>query len=202
MRSDPCKDDWINLVKEDLDAMGMSLDNEADIAKITKQEFKKFVKQKVRENTFTKLKEVKEGHTEVKDIVHTNFDKPQAYITSSLLDNKEKALLFNLRSKSVNEYKDNFTHKYNNTTCPMCNLQVDSQEHALAWYKVTQHLNSKNTEILKSVTYNDLFSSPDRQVQITRIFQQLLIIRQKLLINKQQQDQAHHGILVDPMDDT
>ena len=202
MKSDSCKGDWINLVKDDLENVGMSLDNEADITKMTKQEFKKFVKQKVRENTFNNLNEIKEGHKKVKDIVHNNLNKPQAYITSSLLDNKEKALLFNLRSKSVNEYKENFTHKYNNTNCPMCNLQVDSQEHALACYKVTQHLDSKNIEILKLVTYHDLFSSLDRQVQITRIFQQLLNIRQKLLKNKQQQDSAHHGFVVDPMDDT
>ena len=180
----------------------MSLDNEADITKMTKQEFKKFVKQKARENTFNNLNEIKEGHKKVKDIVNNNLNKPQAYITSSLLDNKEKALLFNLRSKSVNEYKENFTHKYNNTNCPMCDLQVDSQEHALACHKVTQHLNSEHLESLKSVTYSDIYSSPDSQVQVTRIFQQLINIRQKLLKNKQHQDSAHHGIVVDPMEDT
>ena len=59
MKSDPCKGDWINLVKDDLENVGMSLDNEADITKMTKQEFKKFVKQKVREKTFKKLNEIK-----------------------------------------------------------------------------------------------------------------------------------------------
>ena len=65
-----------HLEAPDLEAVGMSLDSEADIVKMTKQEFKKSIKQKVRENTFNKLKEVKEGHTKVKDIVHTNLDKP------------------------------------------------------------------------------------------------------------------------------
>ena len=62
----------------------------------------------------------------------------------------------------------------------MCDLQVDSQEHALACHKVTQHLNSENINILKLVTYSDIFSSPDRQDQVTRIVQQLIDIRQKL----------------------
>ena len=53
-------------MKEDLEAVGMSLDNEADIAKMTKQDFKKLVKQKVHENTFTKLKEFKVGHKKLK----------------------------------------------------------------------------------------------------------------------------------------
>ena len=96
MKSDPCKGDWINLVKEDLEDVVMSLDNEADITKMTKQEFKKFVRKEVRESKFYKLNEIKEGHKKETNIVHINLNKPQAYIKSPLLDNQEKTLFFNL----------------------------------------------------------------------------------------------------------
>ena len=110
MKDDPCKGDWIHMIKEDLESIGMSIESEDKITEMTKEDFKKLVKNKVRENAFNKLQGIKKGHKKVKDIVHTNLSQPQDYITSSILDNKEKALLYNLRSHSVNEYKANFSH--------------------------------------------------------------------------------------------
>ena len=72
----------------------------------------------------------------------------------------------------------------------MHNSCQDSKEHAISCAEVTQHLDSDHKEILKSVKYTDIFSSPDGQLQVTRMFKEIIRIRQELNKNT-----AHHGII-------
>ena len=191
----------IPYVKTDLEDIGMKPDSDVEISVMSKDEFKKLVKKKVREKTFKYLEGIKQSHKKVKAVVHDNLNKPQEYLTSNLFDNKEKTLLYNLRSQSENEYRANFSHKYSNLRCPMCDFEEDSQLHALSCETVKQHLDSTDKESIKSVLYSDIFSCLDKQLVVTRLFQKLISIRQNILKNQHQSNPAHHGLIVDLVDD-
>ena len=47
------------------------------------------------------LEEVKSGHSKVKENKYSSFQKPQPYLTSKLISNKQCALMFALKSKTV-----------------------------------------------------------------------------------------------------
>ena len=85
-----------------------------------KNEFKKIVKQGFRNNAFTQLVEIKLSHDKVRFIEHNNINKPEKYLLSSALDNKQKQLLYNLRCRSETEFKVNFHNIYQNLDCLFC----------------------------------------------------------------------------------
>ena len=62
MKEELTKGYWIELVKEDLEAINMSIEDEEKIGKMTKAEFKKIVKERIRQVAFEKL-EGKKGWT-------------------------------------------------------------------------------------------------------------------------------------------
>ena len=77
------------------------------------------MKKKVREFAFSQLEENKLEHEKVRDIMHSNNDQVQEYLKTHKMTNRKKSLLFNLRSKSENTFKDNFHRMYNDVSCPM-----------------------------------------------------------------------------------
>ena len=81
-----------------------------------------------------------------------------------------------------------------------CGKCIDSQEHALTCTETQQYLTHEEKEDINTVNYNDIFESIDRQAPITRIYQKLIKIRQKLMMN--QNPRAPHDIVVDQLADT
>ena len=94
------------------------------------------------------------------------------------MTNREKSLLFNLRSKSENTFKDNFHRMYNDTSCPMCGKDADSQQHALVCHITAHHLSEDDKRNLKNIFYSDLFGNIDQQVAITQMYTKIISIRQ------------------------
>ena len=135
MQESPLPDDWIHLVNEDKQSLDLNLTN-IEISKLSKKEFKRIVKSKVKKCTIMQLEAIKQGHSKVKHIIHSNLQAPQSYLTNPLFSNKQSSLLFNLRCKGVNEFKCNMFA----STCPVCKISQDTQEHALIC------LNPKATE--------------------------------------------------------
>ena len=201
MTEDPTKGDWIHLVKEDLESIDMSIEDEEKIEIMTEEEFKKIVKEKIRQVAFKELEETKASHEKVRTIIHSDLKKPQGYLSEPRLDNKEKSILFNLRSRSINEFRDNFHNRYQNIDCPMCGKSADTQEHALTCEKITQQFDKEQLQIQNAQTYNDLFSTIDKQIAITKTYKNIMEIRQRLR-SQEDPDQAHHGLIVDLEDDT
>ena len=78
----------------------------------------------------------------------------------------------------------------------MCKKYADSQLHALACKNVAQQLDKDDKEMLESVSYSDLFSTIDKQIIITKLYQKIINIRKKMT------NQAPHGIVVDLVDIT
>jgi hypothetical protein len=180
MKLNPLKDDWINLIISDLNMIEMTLDQEDEIRKFTKNDFKSIVKEKVRKFAFNILEITKSSHSKVKNILHTNLVKPQEYITSNLFSNKQSSLLFNLRSKCVNEFNGNFPCGSQHPMCKVCGKYYDTQEHALTCDILTSHMTTENRDKVLSVKYANLFAAPEDQLRIIEAFNIVIETRQRL----------------------
>ena len=121
MKEEPLKDYWIHLVEQDKKDININISDE-QIEAFSRYEFKKLIKPKVRSSLFVELERVKQGHSKVKNIIHTQTKYPQNYLTDSKFSNKETSLLFNLRSQCVNEFRSNFYI----SQCQFCKSCEDS----------------------------------------------------------------------------
>ena len=166
MKEKLLKGDWIHLLSEDLVKVDMTLDDEENIALLTKTIFKNRIKKKIKILSNHELESIKITHDKVREIVHQNLNKPQQYLTSMIFSNSQKSILFNLRSKCEKSFKDNFHKMYDNTTC-LCKKDQDSQEHALVCDQVIKHLSKEDKVTLADVKYSDIFSDLHSQHRIT-----------------------------------
>ena len=103
MKNRPLKGDWSNTVIQDMEMIGLTLGEQA-ISETSISVFKTLVKSKMRQHVLNELNNIKMGHSEVNCIMHSDLKSPQKYLTSSILTNEQKNLLFNLRCKSQNEF--------------------------------------------------------------------------------------------------
>jgi hypothetical protein len=73
MKENPVQGDWINLVKEDLEKINMSLDQEELIKTISISKFKSIVKTGIRKDALNILEEMKHAHEKVRHITHSEL---------------------------------------------------------------------------------------------------------------------------------
>ena len=180
MKENPLKGDWIHALSDDLLKIGMNLDDDENVVKLTKSSFKKIIKKNIRIISHHELESLKTSHDKVRFIVHQNLEKPQQYLTGIEFSNAQKSILFNLRSKCEKSFKDNFHKMHQNTTC-MCKKDLDSQEHALVCDIVLKHLSEQDKLTLEEVQYSDIFSDLHSQHRITQLYQSIIKIKKRLL---------------------
>ena len=192
MKHMPLKGDWIELLVADLTKVNMSLDDEEAIKQMSQDQFKSKIRKEIRQFSFKELETIKSEHTKVKEIIHTDMNSPQKYIIDTRFTNKMSSLLFNLRSRCENEFKDNFHNMGRESLCVVCQQFIDSQEHALSCTAISQHLADEDKSRLNRVQYNDLFSDTDKQFEITLLYFSIIKVRQ-VLQEKRSQNQAYHG---------
>ena len=89
------------MVLKDKSDISLNLSDD-QIGSLSKSEFKKIVKSKMRSFTHAEFERVKQGHSKVKHISHKDLKKPQPYLMDAMFNNTETCLLFNLGSQSVN----------------------------------------------------------------------------------------------------
>ena len=123
------------------------------------------------------LEALKQSHKKVKHIKHTNTSTTQKYLTNGKFTNKMIATLFNLRCRSINEFKDNFHNQYQDFKCFMCNNEIDSQEHALKCHVIKDNLTTEDKAVLANVQYSALFSDTEKQQNITSLYIHIIQIR-------------------------
>ena len=147
---------------------------------MSKSAFKTIVKSKMRQHVLDELNNIKMGHSKVNCIVHSDLKSPQKYLTSSILSNEQKSLLFNLRCKSQNEFLSNFSSSTLIIPCKICQNYEDTQEHALICDKLKVYLSLNNIQLPEDVLYSDLFRNVYDQLRITEAFQVIIDAREKL----------------------
>ena len=124
----PLKGDWTLEVQNDLVELGLDLDLE-QIKNKSKNSFKRLVKVKVKEYTFNYLMKVKETHTKMEKLKYKEL-KTQNYLKDTEITVAEAKNLFRYRTR-VARYKENMKSSYLVTACPVCCVQIDTQEHSI-----------------------------------------------------------------------
>ena len=174
------------MIKKDMVDIDLNMSDE-DIMKTPATTFKQLIKKKVRSLAYTNLEIIKSGHTKVRNIIHNGMKHPQSYLVSGQLSNNQCKLLFNLRSRCVNEFKSNFFP----SVCMICKLNPDTQEHALLCQNLQIHLKQDTVNLLPTVTYNDIFSDTHSQLNISKVYQDIIQTRERLRTSTL--DQAYPG---------
>ena len=102
--------------------------------------------------------------------------KIQEYLKSRLLGNKEKKLLYTLRSRCY-DVKYNFKKMHKNVTqCRFGCFTLEDQNHALL---ECQPLNTKHKQTTK-IEYSSIFSSIDKQIEAIKFFTYVDQIREHM----------------------
>ena len=110
-KKNPSPGNWCTLVKGDFKSIEVDI-NEEKMASSSPTDFKSFIKKKIRNAAFQYLKQIKGEHSKVRENKYVNFDYPQQYLTSKLFSNKQCALLFALKNKTIRGIRDNFRNMY------------------------------------------------------------------------------------------
>ena len=111
------KGDWIELIRKDFELIEENFDEDM-VKNMTKNKFKKFVKNKIGRAAFKYLENLKITHSKIRDIKYSKLEI-QTYILSDELSNEEINTLFAVRSR-MTPVKRNFSKKFgNNLSCTL-----------------------------------------------------------------------------------
>ena len=155
-KENPVQGDWVNMVKEDLATLNMTLE-EDDIKSRTKDAFKKLVKEKMVEHAFMYYKEKQTTLSKVKDIVYEKL-QIQSYMTNPMFTNEEVSKLFNIQA----------SFKSINTANMQCKMGCADAEviinHSLECQKIEANKKEPHT------TFSDAFADIDAQKRAIQKF--------------------------------
>ena len=173
-KNQPTRGDFVVLVKQDLDMLGMSYE-EATSSNMSK----KILKAHATSVAFEKLVAVQNTHIKVNDIQYGVLGI-QPYLKSELFSTKETHMLTALRSHCVREIRANFSRLYRDQIhCQLqCNLEqpcIDSQKHILVCNIL------KNPHNIEKTNINFIYGTVYQQHQISKLFCSLIKSREKIL---------------------
>ena len=156
----PIKDDFVNQVKEDMEDIGLDLE-ENTIKNMKKAKFKSLVKGKIREASHSYLVQKQEGCSKLKNLP-LSYDIKE-YLTTNRLSTSEKQLLFKLRTHMI-QVKGNYSSMFkDDMSCRLCDTNSEeSQEHILSCPSLATSSNINN------VKYMDIYDQ-NLDIQITAV---------------------------------
>ena len=140
----PGKNDWVNQVKEDLVDFEIDMTLE-EIKSKSKNVFKKLVKQKMKEYALNYLNK----HTKMDNLFYVKL-KTQNYLKDGRISVHAAKNLFKWRTRAA-FFKTNYSNSYQDTSCPLCLVEPDSQEHSLKCSEIRKLINVEGD-------YLDIFS--------------------------------------------
>ena len=72
------------------------------------------------------LKSLQETHSKIWNIVYSKLEM-QPYLSSPLFSKENIGMLYNLRSRTIQSFRNNFCEQWKpNLSCPLCSRHVDS----------------------------------------------------------------------------
>ena len=176
-KKNPCRNDWINTVEEDLANLdiGLSFD---DIQTLSKYQWQQFLSQIIEERALEYLNKLKLSHSKVELVEHKSLELQEYFQPQNVESIQLSKFLFQARTRML-ELKCNLKSKYSkkNLQCPLkCNLE-DSQKHLLLCEKLEVNLITSQLP-----QYDDIYSeNVDKQLKVGKILEERYRRRRKLL---------------------
>ena len=132
-KSNKTRGDFYQLVFDDYEYLGLQFDEDF-IRSFSKSDYKKLVKKAVRTVAFNEyLSQLKQSR-KLKNLSYEKFEI-QDYIKNKNISNKEKQLLFSLRTRSYN-VKNNYKNRFKgNLNCRLGCNHLEDQEHVFVYCK-------------------------------------------------------------------
>ena len=153
--------------------------SDQDIQTLSKDKLRNIVRNKTRQAAFEYLKRIKEGHSKMDRLEYNTYEKA-AYLSSPLFNSDSVKMLLALRTRTVQDIRNDFRGMYPNIECPLLCGEEDKIQHILDCSVIRQHHKSENV-LLNDIEYVDAFSSNTViQKQVTELYQQLLEVRSRL----------------------
>ena len=144
----PVKDDWTDMVKQDLKDLkiGLSFD---EMREKTEWSFKNLIKIKTKEYTLEYLLNIKQKHSKMANLEYKEL-KIQNYFKNENISVKEAQNLFKFRTRVAN-FKENYKNNHEVRTCHLCLVQPDTQAHCVQCPVVKENVNIRGD-------YQEIFS--------------------------------------------
>ena len=165
------KNDWINLVKDDLQQCQITL-SESDIKHMKKEKFKKLVNEKIRNLSDDYLLNLQQSHSKSSKIYITENIK--SYLICEELSLAQKRMLFLMRNQMCDVKTNYSTHYKHNMKCRLCDKDEESIFHLLVCDEL---LDENLRKEARSINPNDVWSSLNRQKITVEFFNKIFKIR-------------------------
>ena len=145
---------------------------------MNEEDYKNFIKDKVREAAFNEFKHMQAGHEKGNTLYHEDLKHPQPYLITNKLSNNQVILLFNLRTQCVRGIKDNFHgHNNHNLEWDLCKNETNNQDHLLKCHVWKRRIQWNH----KDIKYEQIYGTLQQQMDMTILLSTLLEVRDRLL---------------------
>ena len=143
----------------------------------SKETLKDLLKKNIAQQALAYLQDLAKQHSKVRNEMYTNLHG-MAYFFDPRFSPDLANTLFKFRTRMYN-VRNNFRNKYVNTNilCPLCTLDVDTQEHLLKCTSIQNALHTKHTP-----NYEDIFSHDNEiLLNIARNLKVVVEVREELI---------------------
>ena len=147
--------DWAALVEQDKKQLGINMSDQ-DIQGVSKEAFKRYVTKKVKANFLIYLNGMKNKHSKSNNLKCDEL-KTAEYLVSPRFSQKEKILLFKLRSRTL-DIKGNFKSQHKDPWRICCGRFEESQNHLLQCQEIGKrlsYLTEKQIDYVENDIYGD-----------------------------------------------
>ena len=173
----PISGDWIQLLEEDKRQFDIQL-SDTEVASLSKERFRNFVRKKSIEVTIKYLKKLQKKNSKSKQLGISDM-RISPYLVDSRFSKGERELLFQLRAKTIN-VKENFKNAYlnNDMLCDLCRLFPCTQSHLLQCPKLKTRM---IVDQKLNLSEKFLYGTVDQQLLYVKIYSQFWDLREQLL---------------------
>ena len=147
----PCKGDWTEQVKEDLNDLEIACSFDYIERKST-EAFKKIVKVKAKEYAIKILRSKQNRHRKMDNLNYSEI-KMQSYLISDKINPAQKRTIFKFRTR-MEQFGENFSAGTTPAICPLCKLHYDNQELSLMCPEIRNEIQVKGN--MKDIYDDDI----------------------------------------------
>ena len=150
-KQDPLKGDWFSILQKDFEFIGVQM-NEIEIASTPKSEYKIKIKNLVGKAAFEYMCKEQKGLSKIKDIKY-ECGKIQEYLKSPNFNQKERNLLYALRSRS---HPAKLNYRKMNSFNLKCSLGCQENEDQYHIFENCTFLNTEKEKIRLDSIFEDI----------------------------------------------